>query len=194
LAQEDHTTFLSFARDSHLFIEHLDGYGLIKEEKGKYYFKIKTVEEYIVSKARIAKRDTPKEEKRRELSNKRNQLEENMRQVVKLVMKAKYGNKAKDRILDTLPSEQRGRFLERSLDEVLKSSFFENLRIIITKYWPDFALIFLSEKDKFNNFMECINKYRKLDAHAGDDIPDDDWASLNIALKWLTDCVSSYLE
>ncbi len=167
---------------------------MIKEEKGKYYFKIKTVEEYIVSKARIAKRDTPKEEKRREVSNKRNQLEESMRQVVKLVMKAKFGNKAKDRILDTLPSEQRGRFLERGLDELLKSSFFENLRIIIIKYWPDFALIFLSEKDKFNNFMEYVNKFRKLDAHAGDDISDDDWASLNSALKWLSDCVSSYLE
>lgn len=170
LAQGDQETFSEFATLSHKMIEHLIGYGLIKEEANKYYFRIKEVEKYLIKVTIINKIPTTKEEKWQKISSQRNTLEQNLRKLIKSNLKLKYGPiKAKEMFLSIVSPPSRKAQLE-SIDYNSIFNYhlyFEDLRKVIEKYWSDFELIFNKDKGKFRSHMEFVNQNRA-DAHANE--------------------------
>ncbi len=196
LAQEDYKTFGEFVEMSHSMIEHLEGYGLISEDGGKYHFRINAVEQYVRERAKVAKVFNTKEEKWSEISSQRNTLETNLRKLIKRTLKLHFGvAQAKNVFLETIsPPEAKNKLNAMSFDDMFDSKllYFEDLRKIIIKNWEKFSQIFGNNKENFNLYMGYVNKHRA-DAHAND-ISDDEIGILLIALQWLLKQVNEYMD
>jgi hypothetical protein len=196
LAQGNHKVFGEFVEMSHSMIEHLEGYGLISEDNGKYHFRINAVERYVSERAKVAKVLNTKEEKWSEISAQRNNLETNLRKLIKRTLKLHYGvAQAKVVFLETIsPPETKSKLNALSFDDIFESKllYFEDLRKIGIKNWDKFSQIFGNNKENFNSYMTYVNKHR-YDAHAND-ISDDEIGILLIALQWLQKQVNEYLD
>jgi hypothetical protein len=196
LAQGDNKTFDEFVEMSHSMIEHLEGYGLISEDNGKYHFRINAVEQYVKEHAKIAKVLNTKEDKWGEISAQRNVLETNLRKLIKRTLKLHFGvTQAKIVFLETIsPPETKNKLNAMSFDDMFDSKllYFEDLRKIIIKNWDKFSQIFGNNRDNFNTYMSYVNKHRA-DAHANE-INEDEIGILLIALQWLRKQVDEYLD
>ena len=196
LSQGNHKVFGEFVEMSHSMIEHLEGYGLISEDNGKYHFRINAVEQYVSERARVAKVLNTKEEKWSEISAQRNNLETNFRKLMKRTLKLHHGvAHAKVVFLETIsPPETKSKLNALSFDAMFESKllYFEDLRKIGIKNWDKFSQIFGNNKENFNLYMTYVNKHR-YDAHAND-ITDDEIGILLIALQWLQKQVNEYLD
>jgi hypothetical protein len=196
LAQGDYKTFDEFVKMSHSMIEHLEGYGLISEDNGKYHFRINAVEHYVKEHARVAKVLNTKEDKWGEISAQRNVLETNLRKLIKRTLKLHLGvAQAKIAFLETIsPPETKNKLNAMSFDDMFESKilYFEDLRKIVIKNWDKFSQIFGNNKENFNLYMSYVNKHRA-DAHANE-ISDDEIGILLIALQWLRKQVDEFLD
>ena len=105
LTLNDYANFLkeSSNASSHA-IEHLLGYNLIEKYAGKFYIKINSVSDFIKEHSVIAKNINNIQDKRSEISSQRNNIEEMLRQMVKLILKSKYGVTAREEFLKVIPS------------------------------------------------------------------------------------------
>lgn len=194
LAIGDNDTFNEFADASFSLIQHLDGYGLIKQEGENYHFRIKSVADYLIAETKKNRLLNSKEDRWAEISEKRNKLETNLRQVIRTNLKVHFGiSKAKQNILGIISNDKnRSEFDELNYDQIFeKKLYFNDLKKIVTRNWELFEHIFNRDKDHFQYYMENVNKLR-VDAHAND-IDDELYASVIIALRWLNDRVNSYL-
>lgn len=195
LAQGDNKTFEDLASLSNEFIEHLDGYGVICEDNGRYHFRIKAIENFVRERATVAKILTSKEDKWLEVSAQRNGLETKLRRLIKRTLKLRFGpEKAKEVFLEiiSLP-EKRSRLSNISYDDLFDSGiYFDELRKTIVKYWNEFGQVFKNDREKFNLYMEYVNKHR-VDAHANE-IDDDEMGILLMSLEWLTKRVNEFLD
>jgi hypothetical protein len=194
LAQGDHKTFVEFAEMSPTVIQHLLGYGLVAEERGRYFFRIKAVEEYVQEHARIRRPAETIEEKWREMSERRNKLEVALRQIVKTVLKTYFGpEEAKKKVIDVLSKQdQKTKMSSLAYEGMFQSDlYFMDLKKIIIKYWDQFGPIFSRDREKFQLLMDQVNRFR-VDAHAND-ISAEDLAVVRIALDWLQDRTTKYL-
>jgi hypothetical protein len=195
LAQGDQKTFQDFVQMSHSIIEHLEGYGLVKEDQDHYYFRIKAVEDYIRERTKVARILVTKEDKWKEITTQRNKLETDLRRVIKLTLKLHFGQvKAKEVFLEIIsPPERKNRLAASNLDEIFESElYFEDLRKIIIKQWSELGRIFNNDKDNFQTYMKYVNRHRA-DAHAND-IDDGTLGILLIALQWLQNQVNGFLD
>ena len=69
----------------------------------------------------------------------------------------------------------------QDLKKTMQELYFNQLKILISKDWNSYQAIF-SDKLKFEQFFEVINKFR-IDAHPRE-LNDEDEALLNIAFKF----------
>lgn len=195
LAQGNSRTFDELVSLSSELIEHLDGYGVICEDNGRYYFRIKTIENYIRERATVAKVLTTREEKWSEISAQRNGLETKLRKLIKHTLKLRFGqNKAKSIFLEIIGSADRKDKLSNvSYDDLFESGiYFDELRKLIIKNWDEFGQVFKKDKEHFNLYMEYVNKHR-IDAHANE-LDDETLGILLISLEWLTKRVNEFLD
>jgi hypothetical protein len=196
LAQGDYRNFNEFVEMSHSMIEHLEGYGLISEDNGNYHFRINAVEQYVKEHARVAKILNTKEDKWVEICTQRNELETNLRRLIKRTLKLHYGiAKAKETFLETISSPDiRAKLNALSFDEMFESKllYFEDLRKTMNKNWGIFSQVFNNQQDNFTTYMNYVNKHRA-DAHANE-IDDDEIGLLLISLQWLKKQVNEYLD
>lgn len=194
LAVEDYKTFDDWANTYPKMIEHLIGYGLIKKVHEKFYFNMESIKTYINSLTTYRKKPTTIQEKWARLNEQRNELEISLRTIVRDVLKHRYGNDtAKQHVLAIVSSKQKSMYQNLTFNEIFNSHmYFEDLRKIKEKYYNDFEHIFpLGDKAKWKLHMENINKYRA-DAHANE-IEDDDFALVEIAIKWVNTKIKDYL-
>lgn len=194
LAQGDHDTFRKFADASPTLIEHLTGYGLVREDSGGYHFRIRAVESYIKEKTQVARTLTTLEEKWKEVTSLRNKVETSLRKVVKQALSLHFGpTKAREVFLDIVsPMDRKDRLSALSFDQILEAEvYLEDLRKIIIKKWAELGRLFANDRATFDTYMEFTNKHR-IDAHA-QDLSDDELSVLIIALRWLQRHIDDFL-
>ncbi len=161
-------------------IEHLIGYGIIKEDHQKYFVRICAVEKFIASKIKSANNLSTKEGRTAEISKRRNSLEEQLKRIVLTLYRAYYGNKTREEILKHI--EQRDKLNSCDINTIFKEHlYFLELKTLILKNWQLFDKLF-NDKKKFETFFDFINEHR-IDAHSKD-ISDEDLATILIAFSW----------
>lgn len=195
LAQGDQQTFRDFVDLSYGMIEHLEGYGVIKEDAKQYHFRIKAVEDFVKAQSRIEKALLTKEEKWQEIGNQRNKLETNLRKLVRQTLKIHFGPvKAKETFLEVItPPERKCKLNSLNIEEIFDSEiYFNDLRQLIIKNWPVFGMIFNNDLERFKEYSEYVNRHRA-DAHAND-IDEESMGIIKISMQWLQSRVNEFLK
>ena len=170
LALEDMAAFNVYADSSPAYTNHLLGYGIVDKNNGKYFFRIESVKDYLVNKHKYEKMNLSDEEKWIECCERRNKLEPSLRKIVRMVLYNNFGpNEAKNKVLETFSNPDKAKYSNHTLNDLLNPNktkiYFDKLREIIRKNWPQFEYIFDRNLEQFENSMRAVNKYRA-DAHA----------------------------
>ncbi|MBG9841356.1 hypothetical protein ABE30_27910 [Bacillus tropicus] len=168
-------------------VEHLLGYGILKEEQGVYFITISALEGYIKAGIKSTKRLETKEEKWKDITVKRNQLEEQLRKLILTTLQVSIGKRqVKETVLKAIEERRREGLREKELKEIFTEHlYFLDLKQIVVKNWVTFEKFFI-DKTKFQEYMDFVNKYR-IDAHCKD-ISSSDLGILMIAFKWFNEC------
>ena len=179
------------------YTSHLLGYNILDKNNNVYTFKIETLKNYLENKNRYSKIHLTKQEKLKEISERRNTIEPKLRKIIRSVFISKFGEaEAKKKILSILGASAEHKYYAYSLKEVLDPNkaqiYFEDLRKIISKHWDEFKHIFGNDNETFNSYMKNINKYRA-DAHAKD-ISDDEMSEFRISASKIEKFIKDFLE
>lgn len=196
LALDDIETFNAFARDTPQYTNHLLGYGLIENYDGNFDFKIDSVKKYLVSLNKYKKATLSLEEKWKEISERRNDIEPKIRKIIRTILMANYGEAAaKNKILDIFGEKRKSDYIAFTLKDTLNPNlaiiYFDDLRKIINKEWNIFKNIFGLDQDKFNANMKTINEHRD-DAHSKD-ITDEEMSLVRVCLTQIEKQLEEYL-
>lgn len=170
LAIGDYKKFYELDKVSPNYTNHLLGYGIIEENEDVYSFKIETIKEYLLNKYKYTKLDTTPKERLKEISERRNQLEPRLRQIIRNQLLAQYGkSEAKEIVLKIIGGFKEAKYKDSSYDDLFNPNktkiYFDHLRKIMVKKWDVFKNIFELDKHEFDIMMMTINKHRA-DAHA----------------------------
>ncbi|HEY9832366.1 MAG TPA: hypothetical protein V6D26_17400 [Stenomitos sp.] len=187
--------FKTYASDSPEYTNHLKGYGIIEQSGDEYDFKIDAVQKYLIQKNKYKKFFLSDEEMRKEISERRNKLEINLRKVIRNQLKATYGeNEAREKLINMGIFDRKYSHLSyRDLFDPNKNNiYFDNLRAIVKKEWQIFENIFLKKQEDFNTKMTTINKHR-IDAHAKKISPEE-MSYFRVCIEWIENCVNDFLE
>lgn len=189
--------FKEYAISAPSLTNHLKGYGIIDETKQGYDFKIDSVKSFLVRKNKYKAVGLSLQEKHNEISNRRNQLEPQLRKLARSLLKAKYGEMdAKNRVLAVFGDPRKTKYSSTSYNDIFDANkseiYLEDIRKIIGKEWTVFEFVFARDKEKFNTNMLAVNRYRA-DTHAKD-ISDDDFAIFRLSIKWLEEHVNNFLD
>jgi len=185
LASGDTNTFDQAVQTNYEMVRHLEGYGLVSQHAGKYYFRIASVEKFLrrVHKAIPNTRET----RWQEVTTRRNGLEILLRKLIHTVLVVKFGEKGKEKFLEIIDDKRKKKLSPLNLKEIFYSDkseiYFDDLRKTIVKNWDLFQNMFGSDRQTFNMYMSFVNKAR-IDAHAKE-LNDQDFSALMIAFSWL---------
>lgn len=192
LSLGDKETFKEFARDSYSLVEHLIGYGLVREDNSEYFVRIKAVEDYFSDKYKKEKRLGSLTDRWSEITKARNQLEVNFRDLMRRTMKLNLGpEKAKESILLTIQHDGRKKKLAaKSYDDMWGELYFSDLSNVVKKHWGQVGKIFENDMPGFTLRMDAINELRA-DAHAKP-VDEQDVQKLLLAIEWVAKHVDNY--
>ncbi len=167
-------------------IQHLLGYGILKNINGGYYLTINAIETYIKNKNKLKNTKNTKESVWEEVSVRRNTIEEKLRKIILINLASGYGKKnVKNKILEIIDTDRREVLKGLDVTIILNEKLYLlDLKKIILKNWSNFELLF-NDKIKFTSFIDYINSNR-IDAHAKT-ISDDDLGLLRVIFKWFED-------
>jgi hypothetical protein len=162
---------------------------LIEQGPGGYAFKIEAVRGFIETAHRYERLNLTEEEKRAEISLRRNKIERGLRNLIRNSLRTTYGKKkASERVLAAVPESRRARLLDHDIDALLdpESSglFFLELIQLIERDWEVFQNIFEMEKDETRVLLNSVNRDGRPDAHAKA-IDADTFAQLRLHFKRL---------
>lgn len=195
LALDDTERFEQFAALSNEYTDHLLGYNVIGGEQGTYTFKIEIIREYLKNKYRFQKQKQTEEERRLEIQERRSSLEIILRTMIRQILLAKYGElEARKIILDIFGGNRKEKFQVLPLKELFNPNksiiYWEDLRKIIEKEWPQFEHIFGKDKQRFSLAMQTINDLR-CDAHAKG-VSEEEMALFRSQIKRLEEYCEAY--
>lgn len=170
LARGDYKTFNDLALLSALYTNHLVGYGILSSNNGKYSFKIEAIREHLLVKYKFKKLHLTQEEKRAEISERRNAIEPKLRLLCRQQLKSYYGEAdARAKVLDIMgePRKTRNGGLSYSklFDGNVSGLLFSDFEKLINKYWDCFKNLLGPDKQELLRSLDNINKLR-VDAHA----------------------------
>ena len=163
-------------------LSHLKGYNIIENNRGVLAFRIEILKNYLLRKNAYKKQSMTAEEKRNEISERRNSLEINLRKIVKFTLKIKHNENGAKEILyksadysydDNSPrvKDYKSKYGDLPYDDLFNPNkceiYFSQLITIINKNWTDFENIFSDKKYFTIAYLSIINKYR-VDAHAAE--------------------------
>lgn len=173
-------------------INHLIGYGILKESKGNYYITINSISEYIKERYNNKRKPSSKEAVWEKITVQRNTIERELRKLILSSFISNYGRKnVKENILKVVEQKRRDTLVDKDLKDIFENNLYLlDLKNIITKNWSLFERVFI-DKSKFIMFIDTINKYR-VDAHAKT-ISDEDYAILNIAFNWFNEQLEDFM-
>jgi hypothetical protein len=178
-------TFREFAADVPDVTEHLEGYGLVLAvHSDSPSISLELVAEYLRSHdpVRDAGSTSIKNDPdavASEISLRRNAIERRLRDVLAQILHMRYGARAIERVLTCLPEQRRTALASVGYQEMWKEMYFDELTRVIDKNWDDVAGGFGGDKEEAIRWMDTVNRWRRVDAHAGD-IDEDDLAYLRV--------------
>lgn len=196
LAADDFEGFNEIANENPNIVKHLIGYGLILKDDKRYAFNIESVRDYVVRKHKFDKMNLTLEEKRTEISVRRNKIESTLRGVIYRSLLLQIGKtKATELILAALPSARREKLTSISGAELLDSErsplFFLDLVEIINKNWERFEHLFEARKEKVLNALREINDTGRIDCHAKG-ISNDEFQQLRLHFSFLEERLENW--
>lgn len=189
LVCDGNEAFKSKTNDISCATEHLFGYGIIRENNGKYYVTINAVENYIMAKSRRKKNSNTKEGRWAEISERRNALEHSLRRIIGITLQIHMGRvKACEEVSKLIDPSKKLNFALIRIEHLMKELYLKDLKELVIKNWTYFEKLF-NDKRKFEMYLDLINQYR-IDAHAKD-ISDEDFDLLRIALSFMEKIIES---
>lgn len=188
--------FNEFAQLSKEYTSHLIGYNILDENNGTYTFKIEAIKRYLESKNKYVKIGLTNDEKIKEISDRRNRIEPQLRLVVRTILQAQLGpQEAKKSVLSIMGSPREQKYYTFSLKDFFDPNkseiYWEDLRKVISKHWNLFQNIFEKDQQRFNTYMNNINKYRA-DAHAKS-ISDEEMSEFRVSATKIEGMLNDYL-
>jgi len=168
LAMGDHVTFSNLARYSPSYVEHLIGYGIIVRRGEDFEFAFDAVAE-AVKESFNSQRDLSLEEKRVNISLRRNKIEEELRSLLYRAVLGQSEEIWMETLAKCLTANRRTQVGYKSRREAfskLKSPFYlsELIKFVqITKVLNAFDV----PVSEITSALDRLNKHR-IDAHAGD--------------------------
>lgn len=166
--------FYAFAESDNNYIKHLLGYGIIREfQENKYSLNIDVVKDYLIKKNKYKRLNLTDEEKRTEISERRNKIEINLRNFIKKIILEEYGRKQATQYVQNILQSQLSDYNDLFDVNKNKSLYFISLGDLIYKnqqIWGDcFQNIFHKQSDVKAHFDLLNNiKIGRADAHAVD--------------------------
>ena len=188
LAQEGPGAFAELAESDPRLLDHILGYGIVDKGYASYYFRIGLVKRYFELLQRPVG-SMSKDDRRAEMSRRRNALEEAFREKIRVVLEVSYPAKQRKNVLLTkVTKERREALSEYSFEELLEKEgsplYFSELRQVILGMWEKFSNVIGIEKVEFDYHMNTLNQHRGLDSHAGS-ISDDEFEKLRVSVRTL---------
>lgn len=162
--------FKMFAQADYSFIKHLIGYGLIQESDGEYDFKIDAIKLYLQRLSNRPVISLAPEDKWKELSVMRGNLEQRMRTMVRKILRIalKSESAAKEEVIRkaslTNPKYRAMSYAEL-FDSRKSEIYLRNLKDLVNANWEYFSDYF-GAQEYFIHAMDVINKEGRFDAHA----------------------------
>ena len=182
IALENTDSYKEKIRGNELSINHLLGYGVITQSsKNNYYIEIDAIKNYMKSNYYNDYVPMDQEEFREIISSRRNRIEKELRNLVKQILIFQYG---KNKVNDIIVKHNRGTNIEtilsrRNSKDIFDGLYFSELKNIIIAEFNIFKNNINIEKAIFIASANAINKYRYVDAHAGD-ISKDEYNTLHL--------------
>lgn len=198
LAYKDLETFNYFLNEDRSMINHLVGYGLIGQTDNNYDFKIDAIRDYIL---RIESADrinvkTP-EEKWSFLCTERNQIEIELRKMVKSIIKIAYKKEsaAKDYVTKKIYANN-PKYTSFTYDDLFDSRkvniYLKNLIDLVNSNWDYFSDYF-GKHDIFIANACVLNAEGRFDAHAT--IPEEDEINtVSNSIKYFSKSIEKYTK
>ena len=195
LSRGDHRTFQDFAELSPLYTNHLLGYGVLQEVEQRFDFRIEIVRRHLQAREKYKKLHMSIEEKRSEISERRNDMEQSLRKLCRMQLLAQLGEAdAKDSVLSILGNPRKARcsgYAYRDLFDGNKSGIlFSDLPKLIRKHWNCFTNVLGRDKAKVERDLNTINELR-IDAHAKS-ITDEEMAVFRVAAGRIEESLSAF--
>ena len=179
-------------------LTHLMGYNIVENNHGVLGYRIEVLKNYLLRRYSYKKQNMTLEEKRTEISERRNRLEPSLRKMVKIQLKSKFGeDEAKKRVLKSMKPEDKSKYVSLPYNDLFDPSkcktYFMQLGILIDSEWDDcFKNILSQPKPVIRSYFTIINNLRA-DAHAKD-ITDDEMDSFRGAISILEKEVNNYFS
>lgn len=181
IALENKENYIEKIKKNELSIIHLLGYGIIeKSGKNNYYIEIEAIKKYMNNHFRKEFIPNDQEEFRAVISERRNSIEIRLRHFVRQGLSFKYGRDGISQIIEKYIKTSINSVLERRNDgNLFNALYFSELKNIIFGEYEVFKNSITIEKSIFMKSMNEINKYRRVDAHAGE-ITKKEYSDLHI--------------
>lgn len=196
LSRGDLKTFQEFAELSPLYTNHLLGYGVLQEVDHRFDFRIEVVRRHLQAREKYKKLHMTTEEKRSEISERRNDMEQRLRKLCRMQLLAQLGESdARDSVLSILGSPREARcsgFPYRDLFDGNRSGIlFSDIPKLINKHWDCFTNVLGRDKEKVARDLHTINELR-VDAHAKE-ISDEEMAVFRVAASRIEEALAVFL-
>ena len=196
LAMKDEESFYFFVSEDPSLVAHLVGYGLIKEcDNLRFDFRIDAIKEYLIRRNGSHPQLKTKAEKWSHLCVQRNEIETDLRKMVKSVLRIAYQSEssAKDYVIRKVFANKRD-YERKTYQELFDSRsseiYLKTLTDLINANWAYFSDYF-GKHDIFIANMGVLNKEGRFDAHAT--VPDDDEINtVDNAAKYVKKCIEKY--
>jgi hypothetical protein len=197
LSRGDLKTFQEFAALSPLYTNHLLGYGVLQEVDQRYDFRIETIRLHLEAREKYKKLHMSMEEKRAEVSERRNEMEEGLRKLCRMQLLAQLGEAdARISVLGLLGKPRATRCAGlpiRDLFDVNRSGIlFSDLPKIIGKHWECFRNILGRNKEQLVRDLATINELR-VDAHAKQ-ISDEEMAVFRVCADRVEGSLAGFFQ
>ncbi len=197
LALGDDVFFDHFAQISPDYTNHLIGYGIISKINNNYDFKIDSIKDYLLEKNKYKKINLSLDEMYREINERRNKLEPKLRGIIRVQLKARYGEQdAKKKVLSIFNEDLREKMETFNLSDLLnadrnKSLMFLQLKVIIYKYWEVFQNIFDKDQKGFEFRMDIINTIGRSDTHSKQ-VTKEQMEEFRVAITWVETKITEF--
>ena len=182
------------AHDAHL-TRHLTGYGLVYQSEHGCTFNIESLRQHLENKHRFDRENLTGDQKLAELSERRNALEQKLRNLLGKALRLAHGPKTRDHIVAALPESRRDGLKDLSHSSLLSVDssplFFLDLVALVGREWEYIQHVFNSEKAVVLGMLNDINRFGRPDAHAKA-ISDEDFRQVRIHLSRLEKALSDW--
>lgn len=198
LAVGDLETFKFFADQDYSMVKHLIGYGIIRVSDDEYDFRIDALKDYLIRKQQRKSIVKSPDEKWSYICTQRNNLEIELRKMVKSTLRIAYKSEAdaKAAVIKKIYGGDAKKYSTVTYADLFDSRksniYFKNLKDLINANW-DYFKDFWSNQELFIFSMDILNHEGRFDAHAT--IPEDNEITLiNAALDTIKKGLSKYKD